>query len=215
MLDKKPISGTGLIQRKSAVSSADGETVTITETWTGAYRELQLKQKSVWREADKTDLRPTDAGEGELTITRQSGTDENDDVPDILDLSWVELRLPVENHEAFDDIAADKKVKIRAASEDPDKAPPTNELELKLYELLAGGTTEYAIGVPVVRRTRILRSEPGGGGAWFRDDPPDLAPPGYEWLKTVNDTRKEGAQYTHTEEWTGAKSWDETLYPAT
>jgi len=37
-------------------------------------------------------------------------------------------------------------------------------------------------------------------------------PEGYEWLKTNDTMSGDGETYTRTEEWTGAKKWDEFLY---
>ena len=76
------------------------------------------------------------------------------------------------------------------------------------------GTTEWSTGVPVVRRTTTKRTgKEDKGKAWFRDTPPVDVEGDWEFLKTVNETRRDGKSYTQTEEWTGAKEWDHDLYP--
>lgn len=204
---------TGIIkQRDTRAINQDG--ITTTQTWIGPYTELLIKQNSIIGSAKSSNLSPTDAGDGSLTITYETPPATEAPAPDVLELTWAELRLPVQDHHAFEGITAARKKIIREESEKEDTIPPTDATELKLYNLLIAGTTEYAIGSPVVRRTRQLRAAPGGGSSWIREEPPALAPDGYEWLKTANETRKEGRTYTHTEEWTGAKKWDTVLYPA-
>lgn len=206
--------GTGLVKEKS-VRATTPTSITLTETWTGPYLELQIKQDSVILTSKSTALSPTDAGDGELTIVYESVVEEEAELPPpVNELIWSELRLPVQEHPAFNGVSAQRKKEIKAAAESEDGTAPTDPAEKKLYDLLAAGTTEYAIGAPVVRRTQTLDRAPGGGDAWVRATAPTLAPDGYEWLKTANETREESGTYTHTEEWTGAKKWDDILYPA-
>jgi hypothetical protein len=194
------------------ISSAAGGKVKVKRTFTGPYGVLRTLAETFWVAAESTELSPTTAGEGQLTVT-SAGVEGQEPPPDVVELTWQELRLPVTEHPAFNAITPQRKKEIRKAAEEEGTFTPGNEAEGYLYNLLAAGTTEYAVGAPVVRRTRTLRTEPGGGGAWTRENPPALAPEGYEWLKTANETRQEGDTYTHTEEWTGAERWDPVLYP--
>lgn len=204
----------GLVQQRSTITTNDEGVTTETQTWTGPYSQLLIKQNAVRATAKSTSLSPTEADGGVLTITYETAPTDENAPPDVIELIWAELRLPVTQHPAFKDIPADRKKAIKTLAETEDATAPSDADELKLYNLLAAGTTEYAVGAPVVRRTRTRRRNPGGGGAWIRETPPALAPAGYEWLKTANETRKEGKSYTHTEEWTGAETWDAILYPA-
>ncbi len=211
--------GEGLVRLKDTVSSSDGTTVTITETWTGPYKELQVKQNSVILKVKGTSLVPTQAGHGTLTITREEDVptgSTSSTVPgqDSLETIWQELRKPVETNPFFAEMPTQDILDVKKAVENGEPVPTEGEEALKLWTLLSEGTTEWSTGVPVVRRTRTQRRKPTEGArAWTRDDPPIDVDGDWEFLKTADETRKEGRSYTRVEEWTGAESWDEDLYP--
>lgn len=210
----------GLTQmRDSVVTSVSGKTVTrtITETWIGEYARLKSKQESSWKTSISTNLQPGDGGNGTLTIVREEKIElqEEAELPEpTTEVIWQELRIPVTQHPAFKDLDAETVKKIRKDAESEDGTAPTNEVELKLYNLLAKGVTEYATGVPVVRRNSTKRSgDAGGGNAWVRGNPPVDVSGSWEWMKTADERREDGDTFTLVEEWTGATQWDDTLYP--
>jgi hypothetical protein len=218
-LHKKTIKGSGLVQLRDSVSSSDGTSVTTTETWIGDYSDLRTKQNSLILQVKGTSLTPTEADQGELTITREvtipayEGNPSPESVVTI-EVLWVELRKPVLEHPAFQfEISVIKSIQAEAEAEDGG-TPPAEPNELKLYELLAKGVNEYAVGVPVVRRTTTnVRGNIGSGNAWIRDTPPVSVTGEWEWLKTADERRQVGRRFDQVEEWTAANTWDEILYP--
>jgi hypothetical protein len=220
-LHKKPIKGSALVKLRNAVSSSDGATVTITETWTGDYATLKTKQLSLIMEVKGTTLTPTEAAQGELKITTEIPlTSENGKRPpsvQTVEVLWVELRKPVQEHPAFAEMTADeKKEVIRQAADEAVTISEVSTSGIDLYELLAAGTTEYAVGVPVVRRTTTnVQGNIGSGNAWVRGNPPVEVSGSWEWMKTADERRQVGRRFDKVEEWTGANEWNEILYPAT
>lgn len=210
-------------QRDVTSTSVSGDTVTrtITETWVGPYDILKKKQEAVWRNVISTGLNPTAADGGQLTITREekivSQSANNSLPPATTEVIWQELRLPIAQHPYFSTLTADQVRLIRAAAEGAEEEatlpPDAGPVGAKLYSLLAAGTTEYATGVPVVRRTSTRRAgNAGGGNAWIRGNPPVNVAGDWDWLKTADERRKDGDTFTLVEEWTGAKEWDTDLY---
>ena len=217
---QKAIQGTGIVQLRSTLSSSDGTLVTEMETWTGPYADLKTKQKAVYLGVKATNLQPSEANHGILTITREldlSATNEAT-VPNqvTIEVTWQELRRPVETNPYFKDLTQWKIKEMRdlAASENT-ATLETDEVAQYLLELLLRGTTEWSTGVPVVRRTTTKRSgRENKGMAWFRDDPPVDVAGDWEFLKTANNTQRDGKSFSQIEEWTGAEVWDAKLYPA-
>lgn len=220
-IKKHAIKGNGLTQLRSSRSSSDGTTLTETESWTGAYAELKLKQDAVIARVKGTTLEPTEADHGRLTIVRESvvpsdGSIESGPFEIITEVLWQELRKPVESHPIFAELsdALIKSAKDKAASDGPAEAPD-DELAAKLYSKLVRGNTEYSTGVPLVRRTTTkISGNLTAGNAWFRDTPPVVPPGGWEFLKTADERRRDGTAFNQVEEWTGANEWDPDLYPA-
>lgn len=218
-IDRKLNQGiTKLRDSVATEKSGQVQTVTTTETWVGPHALLSRKQQAAWKNCKSTSLAPGAADSGTLTLTRERKyeipEDEAELPPPTVEVLWQELRVPVMQHPAFKDISPENKKKIREAAEKEDSVPPTNEVELKLYNLLAAGTTEYATGVPVIRRNTTQRKgDVGGGNAWVRANPPEEVEGTWEYMKTSDERRQEGETFTQVEEWTGAKIWDPVLYP--
>lgn len=217
-LSKKSIKGTGLVQLRISATSSDGMTLSETETWTGDYAQLKIKRDAVFLTAKGTSLVPTEAGQGELKITRETTLSGGTRPPSVvtIEVIWVELRKPVQEHPAFAEMTADEKKQVIKQAEDPD----TNIAEVSasgidLYKLLAAGTTEYAVGVPVVRRTTTnVLGNVGAGNAWIRITPPVEVAGAWEWMKTSDERREVGRRFDQVEEWTGATKWEPILYGA-
>ena len=207
-------------QRDAVATSKSGQTITVTttETWVGPHAMLARKQAAVWKFCVSTSLVPSAADSGTLTLVRETKYEipaEEAALPEpVIEVIWQELRLPVMQHPAFKDIPADRKKKIREKAETEGAEPPTDAAELKLYNLLASGTTEYATGVPVVRKTTAKRKgDVGGGEAWVRGTPPTEVGGTWEWMKSSDERRFDGTTFSQVEEWLGAKEWDDVLYP--
>jgi hypothetical protein len=210
--------GSGLVKLKDTRSSNDGTTVTTIETWTGPYDQLKTKQDSVLLKVKATQLAPTTAGHGILTITREVdlSSSATSAVPgtEVIEVIWQELRRPIETNPYYKDLTKQEILDVKKAVENGEPVPSEGAAVLHLWEALCEGNTEWSTGVPVVRRTTTSRTgKEAKGGAWFRDDPPEDVEGEWEFLKTANETRKEGRSYTQVEEWTGAEKWDENLYP--
>jgi hypothetical protein len=209
-------------QRDSIATARSGRTITTTttQTWVGPHALLALKQAASEKYCTGTSLTPSAADGGTLTLVIETSyeiPEEEAALPDpVIEVIWQELRLPVMQHPAFATITPERRKEIRKLAETEGAEPPDVLLELYLYNLLAGGTTEYATGVPVVRRTTAKRNgDVGGGNAWFRDTPPVDVAGGWEWMKTADERRHDGTTYSQVEEWTGAEDWDSVLYPGT
>ncbi len=215
-INKKSIKGSGLVQLRSSYTSNDGTTLSETETWTGDYAALQTKRDEVCLIVKGTSLNPTEASQGELKITRETTLTGGSRPPSVetIEVLWVELRKPVQDHPAFAEMTADEKKQVLNQAADPD----TNIAEVStsgidLYELLAAGTTEYAVGVPVVRKTTTnVQGNLGGGNAWIRSNPPVEVDGAWEWMKTSDERRETGRRFDRVEEWTGATKWNVILY---
>ncbi|MEO5915559.1 MAG: hypothetical protein ABIS50_15100 [Luteolibacter sp.] len=218
-VNHKSVKGTGLCKLRSSITSNDGTTLTEVETWNGPYSELKTKQLSVVLGVKGTNLVPTEADHGILTITREVDLSTTGDstVPnqEIIEVLWPELRKAVETNLFFKDLtdAQIQSVKKSVAAGEA-YSPEDDPVAAKLWSKLARGNTEWSTGVPVVRRTTTKRTgKETKGKAWYRDTPPVDVEGDWEFLKTVNETRRDGKSYTQTEEWTGAEKWDEDLYP--
>ncbi len=212
--------GYGLVKLHNSVTSADGTTLTTTETWTGPYPQLGILQNSVFQKVKATSLTPSSGGDGVLTITREQITDKPE-VPKVttIEVIWQELRLPVEQHPHFSDMTSEQIGIVKDAVANGvyagfDFSGPAADEAYDLATLYREGHTEYNTGVPVVRRT--ITGNAGdltAGNAWFRDTPP-LVPAGdWEWLKSADNRRREGNSYTQIEEWIGGKNLSPILYP--
>lgn len=221
-INKKAIKGTGAIKLRDSLSSNDGTVINLVETWVGPYAELKTKQLSVILEVKATSLVATEAGEGELKITKEEElTSELNKRPpsvETTEVLWQELRQPVETAPFFKDLTAAQIHAIRDAAEGPigEASLPEDAGEVggKLYDLLRKGTTEWVTYVPVVRRTTTnVRGNVGSGEAGMRDDPPVSVSGTWEWLKTADERRKEGRRFDRVEEWTGGKNLSTDLYP--
>lgn len=221
-LKKKAIKGTGLVQLRSVRSSSDGTTVTETETWTGSYSELKTKQDSVLLKVKGTQLEPTEADQGKLTITREAQlTGEAAQPHEITtEVIWQELRQHISLNPYYDDLSETDKATIIAAARDGNPSPTEGEVTgdetmiLKLYNGVKSGQDSWSAGVPLVRRTTAkVGGNIGGGAAWFRENPPITVDGEWEWLKTADERRRVGTSFSQVEEWTAATTWDTDYYP--
>lgn len=218
-LSKKAIKGSGLIQLRNSDSSSDGTNLTQTETWTGDYADLIIKRDAVCLTVKGTSLTPTEAGQGELRITREISLTGGARPPSVetIELIWQELRQAVELHPFFAELTPDEVKEVKRLADDPDAtisevSAATGAIEL--YELLTKGVTEYSLGVPVVRKTTTnVAGNLGSGNAWYRENPPVSIAGGWQFLKTADERRATGRRFDRVEEWTGAKEWSVILYP--
>lgn len=211
--------GTGIVQLKNSYTTEEGTTITETEKWTGPHADLLIKLKAVFQTVKSTSLTPTGAGEGELTIVRETVSD-NSRLPKTvtLEVIWQELRLPIEQHPYFADMTDDEVQIVKDAAAQGIYVGfgrmAHGDLAYELAGMYLRHLTEYNTGVPVVRRTTTKqRGDLAAGNAWFRDDPPVDVPGGWVWLKSADDRRREGKSYTQIEEWIGGKNLSPILYP--
>jgi hypothetical protein len=215
-IKEKAIKGKGIVQLRSVRTSQEGNTFTETQTFTGPYADLVAKQNANLG-AKGTNLEPTEANHGKLTLTFESQTSDyhfDGRRETFTEVLWQELRKPVETNPCFKDMSEADIVAVKKAIENGDPIPTEGELVAKLYNKLARGTTEWSTGVPVVRRTTTrVRGDLTGGKAWFRDDPPISVEGDWVWMKTVDERRRDGKSFTKVEEWQGAEEIDEDLYP--
>lgn len=221
-IQKKSIKGSGAIKMRDVLTANDGTTVTLTETWVGAYAELKTKLESIYRQCKSASLTPTEAGEGDLVITYEqqlvTSTTQRPPSVETIEVIWSELRQPVELAPAFKDLSAKEVKSIREAAEgtsDELRVSDENyDIGAKLYALIAKGTTEWSTGVPVIRRTTTnVQGNIASGNTWYRDTPPRVPPGEWQFLKTVDERRQVGFRFDQVEEWMGATEWDEVLYP--
>lgn len=208
---------TGINKIRDVRTTNDGVQTKV-ETWTGPYALLETKQNAIGFSAKSTNLTP-DGPNGTLTITYEIPAPEDYQFTGSqisIEVVWQELRKPVETAKYFADLTGKQVAAIKKLIDEGGEEPSEGytAAEIKLYNLLAKGTTEYNTGVPVVRRTTTRKSgNQGGGGAWMRDNPPVDVPGSWEWLKTADERRKDGRSFTLVEEWTAAEEWDKDLYP--
>jgi hypothetical protein len=212
--------GTGIKKIRDIRTTNDG-TQTKVETWKGPYKLLEAKQNAIGFSAKATNLAP-DGPNGILTVTYEIPAPEDYQFTGSqtsIEIAWMELRKPIEQHSMFKNVPATEIKKAKDAAELEGEASEAAAQQLdtiakKLYDYLIKGTTEYSTGVPVVRRTKTRQAgNQGGGGAWMRDSPPVSIPGGWDWLKTADERRKDGRSFTLVEEWTAAMEWDKELYP--
>ena len=213
------IKGTGLVQLRSVRTSQEGTTFREVVTFTGPYADLVKKQNANLG-AKETHLEPTEANHGRLTITTEKtleGVEPDSNHETFIEVVWQELRQSIFLHPMFKDLTDEEIIQIEeAATSRPRQPVPTEgEMQLKLYNYLAKGTTEYSTGVPVVRKTTTrVRGDLAGGNAWFRQNPPIEVDGTWQFVKTADERRRDGKSFTQVEEWTGSKKVDPDLYPA-
>lgn len=209
-LKRKPLGGEIRWHRPKLEAGEDGASST-TQDAVGPYGLLLAEYHALLRSADKVTLVHTAAGEGRLTVTRESPVE---DPVGTAEVEWVELRKKIETHPRYAEVTDDDMRAVRAAVADPESGEPdVGARALELYKKLLRGQTEYSIGSPVARLTTPLaKDDLTAGGTWFREAPPFAHPDGYEWMKTVDQRRKTGRQYDRVEEWTGAEDWDADIY---
>lgn len=221
-LRKIAVKGSGLTQLRSVRTTSDGSSLTETQTWTGEYALLKIKQDAVQFRAKATNLEPTEADHGKLTITlelqlpAESSNQASESYTEVL---WQELRQPLGTAPGFEGLTTAEKLAIQKAVESgaanpTDPMPGDPEMAERYYNNLARGDNEWSRGVPLVRRTTTrVRGDLAGGNAWYRDTPPVDVDGDWEWMKTADDRRRDGKSFTRTEEWTGANEWDADRYP--
>jgi hypothetical protein len=80
-------------------------------------------------------------------------------------------------------------------------------------KLILKGVESYIVPAPVITRTRTYRRRKTFGGIGFLEVP-QVAPPGYTFLKTGDNWKQNDGEKTWTrrEEWTGGDSIEESLY---
>lgn len=210
---------TALQRQPDQVTISDGVTTTV-QTWVGSYAQCLALQTSTGS-ACKSSALTQDGPNGRLTLTfetQPAGNYQFQGGETNTEVVWTELRKPIGENPYFDSLTTNQRERIQAAVAG-DAAAQTevagmDTIARELYDYLIKGVTEYAIGVPVVRRTKTRKSgNQGGGRAWVRDSPPVSVPGDWEWMKTADERRKDGKTFTLVEEWTGATKWDENLYP--
>jgi hypothetical protein len=217
-----------IIKKRDTVETKrdpSGRSVTFrsTEVHEGPYARLVAKRNAVWASASTTTLVPTTAGHGMLTIvyeeTREVPQKEGDEPPPpSYEVISQEVRQPIHTAPAFKDLTAEARARIDAAIAGEAAPPTTAGAELDLYTRLARGQTEWVTGAPVVRATETgLTTKPASEAIWVRDNPPSEAgaPGGYDYLLTASEVRgPDNGTYTRVREWTGAKEWDQVIYPS-
>jgi hypothetical protein len=167
----------------------------------------------------RTSIVPTKGGHGKLTATLDVSADdpENTSGAVTIEVEWLELRKELQTNPAFKDLTAEECANAKKWADDPaaytGPSFGTGTALSKYAALLAKGVTSWSTGVPVVRRTTRNAGGLTNGTAWVRDTPP-VAPTGWEWMKTADRRVRVGGDIQKIEEWTGAKEWDDTLYPA-
>lgn len=208
--------GTGITQLRSSRTSQEGTTLTIEETYTGPYADLAAKQVSVQLGAKGTNLVPTEAGNGQLTVTYESTIGPPTGGSVVLEVIWQELRQSVELNPKFAALNKDQKAACQAAAENHTPlAYYADETQHLLLKKLTDKVGDWVTAVPVVRRTttKVNGSLTTHGGAWYRENPPVTVAGSWEWMKTRDERRKDGKSFTQTEEWQAATIWDHDLYP--
>ncbi|MFZ4774637.1 MAG: hypothetical protein ACOYM3_04695 [Terrimicrobiaceae bacterium] len=223
-----PIGSKMVVCPKEYQTAEWGSQVGFSDVWEGPMSELIAYRDTIKSAYTTTQIAPTKGGHGRLvaTISTVPGTGAvSAPTGDIMiEVEWVELRLPVQSNPAFDELTELGKRNILNAAT---ASPPVEfsalglsgfESAEPLYKLILKGTTEWSTGVPVIRRTTKNASGISRGSAWYRDTPPVSVPRGgsggtWEWMKTVDRRTKIGADIVQIEEWTGSETWDAILYP--
>jgi len=209
-----------IITAPSETATSDkGNITTTTHNWDGPIPLLEAKQTAIAALYDTTKITSIGADWGRLSATVAVTTVQTNPAPseETIEIEWVELRQPIQSHPGFEDLTTTDIVLIVSAIKDG-KALDTldllnpGDLTERLYKYLADGTTEYPIGVPVIRRTTTRASDITNGGAYTRDTPP-LEISGYQYLKTADRRTKVGTDVTRVEEWTGSLIVDPFIYP--
>ena len=210
---------------KEYSSSQWGAVTTVSDVWEGTMAELLAHRDSIMGAYTTTQISPTKGGHGRLvaSITNESpgGGSPGPTGDETIEVEWVELRLPVEKNSFFHDLTNETKGVIRKLATAGAKADELSVITdgsdwaivFALYELIAGGTSDYSTGVPVVRRTTRGAGSLTKGSAWYRETPPATIPGDWEFLKTCDRRTKVGGTVHRIEEWTGSAQWDTDLYP--
>jgi len=180
-------------------------------------------------------------GKGILTISTSRAVSEGDttgtsqDEP-VYEVDWIEVSKALETHPIYQaggaqalsstDFAAlsawenEDDYELRAAFKFLDKEDTEISLSAHAQHIAAkklNGIDSYVVYSPVVRATTYSVKRPITEACGVRSTPPSEAeaPSGYVWIKTGDRRRKSANQgkWQRDEEWTGAESVDEDLYP--
>lgn len=215
---------------KEYQTSEWGQQISNSDVWEGPMADLIAKQNDIRSSYTTTQLSATKGGHGRLVATLTINSDGyTPSVSQIegatIEVEWMELRKPTEAHPRYNSLTGEIKTKIRSGAISGvgyDKIGITVSGEnaqkaVELYGLLAGGTTEYSTGVPVVRRTTKNAFDLTVGWAWYKDNPPINVPMGgsggsWDWMKTTDRRVRVGIDVQRIEEWTGAVEWSSALY---
>ena len=90
-----------------------------------------------------------------------------------------------------------------------------NTLAHELIKKKRHGIESYLEFGPTVKKISTYRGMPGVGECGIVTKAiANVAPPGYEWLKTADRFHRKGTRgkWERVEEWTGAETWDKDLY---
>jgi hypothetical protein len=212
-----PVTANMVVGPKEYQSSDWGKTLSISDVWEGPMADLIAHRDSIKTSYTRTSITPTKGDHGKLVATLETNSDGGSPTAPAgdtnIEVEWMELRLPVETHEHFDSLTAEQKAQVRKAAETGSPLSPMGAVADELYDLIAGGTSSYSTGVPVVRKTTKNASNIAKGSAWFRDTPPVTIPGGWVFLKTADRRIRVGADIQKVEEWTGGKAVSDILYP--
>lgn len=200
--------------------------MTVTQTYTGKYEDCLSKRPDIGSKVagfganvlvERTRVKRVGGGRGILVVIsgydrpdNESGTNQTHQPS--LEVDWVRYDKPVASHPMFDSLtAAQKKEIIDAAQTTGSLAPGYGEVGEKLFDKVAAGQESYMLFAPVVRRLTASTMRLSTSTAGKIDTPP-ISVGSFEYVKTADNSRREGRRWVRMEEWTGADKWDEDFY---
>jgi hypothetical protein len=169
---------------------------------------------------------------GRMTIVLTNAPIQSPDQTEaVLEIEWVEVNKKLETHPRYqtdgekplDDNDLDIIEEWKNASTAQERSAVYARIAAEggypeakdFVDKLKRGEDSYNIGAPVVRLTTNHFTKPKTSKCYFREQPPgDAAVPGYKYLKTADRVFRHDRAWQRVQEWTGAESIDEDLYPA-
>ncbi len=145
---------------------------------------------------------------------------------EIYEIEWLELPQKLESHPRYSiggvkeltNAMLDALEEWRSLSGATTRASKFSSLAPNAQDFaqkVMRGTDSYVLYSPVGRITNRSRLKPATGRCGTKNVPPsDITVPGYVYLKTADRATRHEGWWERVQEWTGALSVDEDLYPA-
>jgi len=201
--------------RASSLRKVSDGAIEATQTYEGRYSDLVsgapaigqlITISGVTLYCENVEIQQGATDDGKMTVSASNRTTIVVD-----ETEWVRVDQDIRYHPNFmtggmweldDADRQDVEAKLNAPNDDSVDTPDGNAGEL--YTRLLRGETNYAIYIPVCRRTSYYLTNPSvGSGCGKIATPPMPSPTGYTYIFTADRAVRSGWCWQRVQEWTG------------